>query len=335
MRRLRTAALAAAALLLVACRASSPGDGRGGSTPPPAEPPAAATELCVSSDCGTRTVLLDIPGAENLLFTPEGRLFVSGSENVYEVTRDGDGTWQATPLSAAECNFTGLAQIGQTLYANCFDGQLFAATLTGTPALAPIHDLGIAAANGLADGPDGELYVVNGPLSPSALPDPKILRVDLDPADPLAVLAQIDWLLTGDLTFPNGIQRRGRTLYFTQSETLDAAPGKLMQVEVQADGSAGEPVGIGFFDTILDDFGLAGDRFLLTDYAGGRIALMNADGDIEQETLPLSFDNPSSVKLGRPPLFGERDLVITETGVVGFPPTPGYGNLLSVFTPDA
>jgi hypothetical protein len=332
MRLARAAAAALAALALAACHASSSGNNAAGAAPP--TPPAAA-DLCVSSGCGTRTVLLEIPGAENLLFTPEGRLFVSGSENVYEVTRDASGVWQAAPLSASGCNFTGLAQIANTLYANCFDGQLYAATLTGTPALTPIHDLGLAAANGLTDGPDGELYAVNGPLSPSAFPDPKIVRIDLDPANPLAVLAQSDWLLTGDLTFPNGIQRSGRMLFFTQSETLDAAPGKLMQVEVLADGSAGEPAAIGYFDALLDDFGLAGERFLLTDYAGGRIALMNADGDIEQETLPLSFDNPSSVKLGRPPLFGERDLVITETGVVGFPPTPGYGNLLSVFTPDA
>jgi len=324
----RSAALATA-LLLTACGHGSTSVSPGNESPPATTPEA----LCVTTDCGTKTVLLDIPGAENTLFTPEGRLFVSGSENVYEITRD-DAGWRAVPLSATAGNFTGLAQIGNVLYANCFDGQLYAATLSALPQLMPVHALGLSAPNGLASGPDGELYVVNGPLSPSALPDPKIVRLRLEPGNPLAVSEQIDWLATGDLTFPNGIQRHGRTLYYTQSDTLGIAPGVLQSVEIQIDGSAGTPQVIGYYDTLLDDFGLAGESFLLTDYAGGRLALMNAAGDIEQESLPASFDNPSSVKLGRPPLFAAGELVITEKGVVGLPPTPGYGNVLSVLRPN-
>lgn len=327
---MRRCTVLATALLLTACghNSTSVSPDSGGS--PPATTPGA---LCVTTECGTKTVLLEIPGAENTLFTPDGRLFVSGSENVYEITRV-DDNWLATPISATACNFTGLARVGGTLYANCFDGQLYATMLTAQPQLAPIHDLGLSSPNGLTDGPDGELYVVNGPLSPSALPDPKIVRLRLEPGNPLAVDEQSDWMATGELTFPNGIQRRGRTLYYTQSDTLGIAPGVLQSVEIQTDGSAGEPQVIGYYDTLLDDFGLAGESFLLTNYAGGSLAIMNAAGEIEQESLPASFDNPSSVKLGQPPLFATGELVITEKGMVGLPPTPGYGNVLSVLRPN-
>lgn len=321
-----------AALLLLALSGlagchDSPSAGAGGDGVIPTP-----TTLCVSTECATKTVLLDIPGAENILFTPSGRLFVSGGENVYEITRP-DGVWRAMPLSAAACNFTGLAQIGNVLYANCFSGQLYAAQLTAQPQLSLIHELGISAANGLSSGPNGELYAVNGPVG-SALPDPKIVQLRLNPSNPLEVTEQVDWLATGELSFPNGIQRRNRTLYFTQSDVQDVAPGKLLGVEILADGSAGEPQTIGYFDAIPDDFGLAGDHFLLTDYAGGRLALMNAAGEIVQESQPASFNNPSAVKLGQPPLFSAGEILVTEKGVIGLPPTPGYGNVLSVLTPD-
>ena len=51
-------------------------------------------------------------------------------------------------------------------------------------------------------------------------------------------------------------------------------------------------------------------------------------------TAPLSFQLPSSVKVGRPPLFEPTDLVVTEKGVVGVSQTgPLFGNALSVYRP--
>lgn len=321
---MRLAAALWSVLLLAACHDSRPAGSNAGPVP---------EQLCVTTSCATRTVVLDIPSAENILFTSEGRLFVSGGENVYEISRPG-GNWLATPLSATNCNFTGMAQVGNTLYANCFSGELYAATLSAQPQLAPIHTLGLSSANGLSSGPDGELYAVNGPVGTAGLPDPKIVRLRLNPANPLEVVEQTDWLTTGELTFPNGIQRRGRTLYYTTGDALGIAPGVLMRVDVNGDGSASTPEVAGYFDAVLDDFGLAGDKFLLTDYAGGRVALMNAAGDIEQESLPASFDNPSAIKLGQPPLFAPGEILVTEKGVIGLPPTPGYGNVLSVLTPN-
>ena len=288
--------------------------------------------LCVSSSCGSKTKLLDIPSAENILFTPEGRLFVSGGTNVFEITRDAAG-WHANPLSATSGNFTGLAQIGNMLYANCFDGNLYAAALTATPALQPIHAMGLAAPNGLSPGPNGELYLVNGPLASSSLPSPKIVRLKLDPTNPLHVIEQTDWL-TASVSFPNGIQRRGNTLYFSDSNAVPPQLGLIKTVEILANGSAGVPQTIASFNGLRDDFSFVGDKILAVSYSNGQIFLIGADGQIQSQTNPLSFDNPSAVRQGQAPLFAANELLVTEKGVIGLPPTPGYGNVLSIFRPN-
>lgn len=287
------------------------------------------TTLCVSSGCGSKTKLLEIPSAENMLFTQEGRLFVSGGTNVFEITRDAAG-WHAKPLSSTSGNFTGLAQIGNVLYANCFDGNLYAALLTATPALQPIHATGLASPNGLSTGPSGELYIVNGPLASSALPDPKIVRLKLDPANPLHVLEQADWLTSG-LSYPNGIQRRGRTLFFSDSNAVPPQLGLIKTVEILADGSAGVPQIFASFNGLPDDFSFAGTQLLAVSYSNNQIFLIGAAGQIQSQTDPRSFDNPSQVRQGQPPLFAANELLITEKGIIGLPPTPGYGNALSVF----
>lgn len=287
--------------------------------------------LCVASSCGSKTQLVSIPGAENTLFTPEGRLFVSGSSNVYEITRN-DAGWHATPIYAGTCNFTGLAQRGDVLYAACFDGNLYAARLSDQPpALKAIHALGLHAPNGMTTGPDGALYIANGPLATSALPDPRIVRLRFDLADPMKVSEQSDWLTTG-LLGPNGLQRRGNTLLVSDSDpTAAVSLGQIKSVAIQPDGSAGKPQVLSSFQSIPDDFSVAGEDLLTAFYSNGQIALIGADGSVLSQTDLLSFQNPSSVKPGQPPLFAADDLVVTEKGVVGLPPTPGYGSMLSVF----
>ncbi|MGH8561119.1 MAG: hypothetical protein ACRES4_04080, partial [Nevskiales bacterium] len=211
-------------LLLSACSGSGADnpvstDGAGGSS-------VHAADLCVSNDCGEAIQLIAIPDAENILFAPDGRLFVTGGQNIYEIRKAADGSFSATPLSAQQCGFTGMAIRNGILYAVGCGNQLLAGALTAQPALEPIYQFeGMCIANGTALGPDGKIYVVDEPLLADPpqnclQPDPKIVRLTLDPADPLHITAQEVWvqgspnglLFLGQdnvLRFPNGMVRDG------------------------------------------------------------------------------------------------------------------------------
>ena len=63
-------------LPMVACE----GDG-------PAADGGSATPLCLNAACGARRQVVDLPQLENIAYTSGGRLFVSGQQNLYEITR--------------------------------------------------------------------------------------------------------------------------------------------------------------------------------------------------------------------------------------------------------
>lgn len=313
---------------LAACGGGGGGDdfdaggGAGGSS-------VRAADLCVNNDCGEAVQLLPIPDAENLLFGPGGRLFVSGGQNVYEIKKAMDGSFSATPLYDGQCGFTGLAIRNNILYAVGCANQLLAATLTAQPVLEIIYDFtGMCIANGASFGPDGKLYVVDEPLVSQAQPqncipgDPKIVRLTLDPADPFAIASQEVWVqgsptgllflgLDNVLRVPNGLIRDGNTFYGTDG-------GSVFSVELLPDGSAGDVTPLFFEPTAHDDLGLGGvDGLLVSDFFKGRIMLLSRHGELLQETMPLTFTAVSSVRLGQPPMFKPTDILVTDKGVIG------------------
>jgi hypothetical protein len=291
---------------------------------------------CMADICGTKTRLVDIPQAENILFTKDGRLLVSGGTNVFEIVRDDTAPsgYRGVPLYDGTDNFTGMAQIGNTLYAATFGGGLYAGQLSQSPLkLQPIHDLGIGSANGMATGPDGELYIANGPLAANVKPDPKIIRLRFDARNPLSIVEQTDWLTKG-LLIPNGLRRRGRTLYVTDASLYPFATGGIKSVRIRADGTPGKPQ---LFANVsispLDDMGFDGPDILAANIYGGALARVGRDGLVNAKTAPGRFDYPSSVAIGRPPLFDRRIWLVTEKGPLNGDPTSTNGNALSMFRP--
>ncbi|MGH8430106.1 MAG: hypothetical protein ACREUF_06855 [Solimonas sp.] len=301
-----------AAVMLAAC--SGGGD-------PAVEPALRAADLCVNSDCGERKVLLDIPGAENLSFSDDGRLFVSGGSRVFEIHRNADDSFRADSISPETCGYTGLATRQGYLYASCGDGRFWATKLDAAPQLHLIHTMsGMCIANGTALGADGRIYVVDEPLN-LCVPDPKIKRLTLDPADPMKVIAeevfvqgsalgQLHLGLDNVLRFPNGLQAEGSRFYGTDG-------GSIYHVDLLPDGSAGAVTPIFFEVDVHDDLGVAGDALLLANFLTGRITLLSKEGEVLQATAPGTFTFPSSVRLGRPPMFERTDILVTETGVLG------------------
>ena len=319
----RGVAVAAAALLVAGCS--------GGSDPRADGAEAESRPLCVTSACGQKTVLARVPDAENLLLTPDNRVFVSGGTNVFEVRGPVDDV-SLTPLFGGECNFTGLAQRGQVLYAICATTQqLYAAHLDPAPTLVPIHDLlGFGLPNGLETGPAGELYVTDGPVPATPqLPDPKIVVLQFDPADPMSVVSQSTWTTDG-LEFPNGLARIGNTLYVADARAVPPEPGAVRRIEIGADGTAGPTHTHYVHDGILDDLSVFGDGLLVSDFQNGTVFQLDADGNNIGGTDMGTFASASSVQFVGGAAPAGPGILVTEKGTLGDTESD-IGNVLSVF----
>lgn len=291
-----------------------------------------ARSLCLSNTCGRKTVLATMPGAEYLHFTPEGRLFASSDLNVFEVTRSGDD-WITTPIGVMDCGFAGLEQRGNVLYANGCN-QLFATELNDSPVLQPIHSYdGFQLANGLTSDPDGNLYAVNGPIASSGLVDAKVARLRFNPSNPFEVIEETVWAAEG-LEFPNGIDYFDGNMYISDSSVTQVQPGSVKIIPLNEDGSSGTIETLAIWPGILDDITVVdGAYILVSDYLTGMVGEISLDGDIVQTTLPLTFQNASSVLPGEPPMFNKTDVLVTEKGLLGDTFSP-IGNQLSVFKPN-
>lgn len=293
----------AAALGLAACV----DNGDDAAAPEPIEPAA----LCVNSQCGQARQIVDLPDLENLAFSADGRLFVSGQQNLYEIVRGAGGGYSARALLAGGSGCSGIAAGADYLYGLCQSGTQDLATLyvldlhrpDAAPELAFALS-GMTLPNGLVVGPDSDLYVTDGPIAAN----PKIVRLKLDPADPRRVLAQETWLDTFP-DYPNGLALRGRSLYTT---LYGPATGRIARIDIGADGTAGAAVTVDPRGSIMDDLNVAGDSLLATDWQQGRIFQLALDGSLLQQTDAGSFAQPSSVDVARPPLFDGRALLVTE-----------------------
>ncbi|WP_138517959.1 hypothetical protein [Limnobacter alexandrii] len=284
---------------------------------------------CFNNTCASLQELLTVPDAENMIFSNDGRLFVSGGQSVVEVVKNGDD-FAAQTVSSGVCNFTGLAIARNTLYANCGDGTLWAGALNKSPmTITPVFNYtGMALANGLTSSADGQtLYAVDGPLAATALPSPKIVKLAIAANNPLQVDNQTTWLdLAG--RFPNGIQRRGQLLYFTDSEIPNL--GRLNVVPIRTDGSAGMPLVLASLQSLPDDFSILSDGFAVTYFLTGQVIKLNFQGAQVDGFNPLTFSTGTSqVMQGRPPLFSSTDLLVTEKGILGEQSSP-IGNKLTV-----
>lgn len=269
---------------------------------------------CFEDACAEKVELATIGDAENLIFSSAGRLFVTGGQNVFEITKNSSGNFVSTVVSDASCNFTGLAILQSTLFAACFDGTLWAGSLTQTPMritrIATIA--GVNAGNGLVDGPDGSsLYLVNGPSGNT----PRIVKIVLNPLQITQVTSASDWLTTG-VSFPNGLQRRGSLLYFSDSDT--GSLGRIRSVPILSNGNPGTVALVASFNSLPDDFSFVGNDIAAAFYSSGQIARISLSTNQTTNATGMNrFENPSQVRVAQGPLFRSGDLLVTEKGVIG------------------
>ncbi len=270
------------------------------------------------------TVLQGIGDAENASFSEEGRLFVTGGANAYEIVRRGE-RYAAEPLYAGTCNFTGITVRARVLYATCAEGTdllnarplLLAAPITEHVALQVVHNfqkLGIP--NGIAFDPRGRLLVTD--FTPLA---GKIIALSLAADDPLRVTREEVW---HDMGHPlaNGLKVYEGNVYLTDLTDLKVIP-------IRPDGSAGKVKVLATRLGVLDDLHVDATGILVGDFYAGRIVSYSLQGKMLGQTSAL-FRSPSSITPGRPPLVPEGTLIVTEKGALG-ELTSDDGNRVSLF----
>lgn len=262
-----------------------------------------------------RPLVEGIATAENLLFTTDGRLFVSSDQGIFEIVHAGS-TYRSIARHRGEtCAFGGITEVAGTIYANCYDmnnsvSDLFAAKLSDAPEFRRIFRLpGFQLANGLTTDGAHSLFI-------AATLQGVLLRLQLSATDPFAI-ASLETLVADAGLFSNGIKYRDNALYWTNFTVVQT-------VDLRADGSVTPPVAIAGAFTFMDDLYVDESGILAADTLGGSIRSFSVRGFENGSTPAGSFDGPSSVlpaqgRLGLP----QDALVVTERN----------GGRVSVFTP--
>lgn len=251
---------------------------------------------------GKREVLVaNIPTAENLLFLSDGRLLVTGDKGLYLLSRSASGKVEAKNLKPSEpCAFGGLVEVGGVVYANCYDftkASIYATKL-GTLDFKPIAPLAnTLIANSLTT--DGRhLYV-------SATLQSKIVRLTIDPSNPLALTGQKDFVSGAAASaLPNGTKVHGDTLYWNDLFAIKA---------VGLDGR-GTPRTVATQLSLFDDLYVDKGGIIVCDYLANALRAYDLSGKKLGETKAV-FQAPSAVVPARGRLgLGQHDFVVTERG---------------------
>jgi len=260
-----------------------------------------------------RTVLhQQVNEAENLFFTEEGRLFVSGVEDIYEIERAADGTYTKTDHFDGDCVVEGIVRRQSYLYGVCWTLQpdlstrafLIAGELTDDPDFRIIAELDKdVVPNGMTVDPEGRVYVT---YTTSV---GQIVRLTF--AEPLALKSKELWV--SQLPNVNGIKYLDGALYVTLLS--EALMGQFVRIAVRADGSAGKPETLyERWFAVLDDVLPFEDGFVISDFLKGTLIFWSRERGAYAETPAGTFFGPTSLAQGKPPMFDERQLIVAEKG---------------------
>ncbi len=302
----------------------------------------------IVSGCGGDKELIveDVVDAESIVVTNAGRVFVSGSTNIYEVIKKQDGSYLKLKLfdRAQRCEVGGISLIqnGDYLYAHCTtshtkvkssESLLLAAKIVEPQpteydvdrnALHPSMEVEVVTTlknlllpAGMAVDGSGNLYLADTGKN-------AIFQITF--ATPTIVSSIEKWNQT-PIHSVSGLEWINNNLYYTAMKegSLIATLGYVTR---NPDGSAGQSSTV--YErayTVFDDITPFQQGIVITDYLKGSLIYWK-DGKVAAETARDSFLAPSAVAIGRSPLFSESDLLVTEKGVL-LDDNPSVGNRLS------
>lgn len=286
----------------------------------------ATAGLLFSLNTHAEVILSSIFSAENSLLTSNNRLFISGDHQMSEGYKS-NGVWLKKMVPAfnkngvqVNCDFLGLTEMRSTqkVYAVCADSvyipistkRLFVLDLKAENSA--FREVGTIAnatlLNGLTDDEQGNLYVAD-----SAILGPgKIIKLALNDSG-FTQSTALQYLLAK----PNGLKFDTLTnrLYASLDAVTLLGESQIARYDV-VNGQLQNGRKIFSRITFFDDFNLVKDGVVVADFLGGSVLhVQESTGKVLNQS---SFIGPSSVSIGKAPLFNNGDLIVTEklTGVV-------------------
>jgi hypothetical protein len=265
--------------------------------------------------------LNDIPRAENLLQTREGRIFITGFGALRELVRDpsAPGGWRAQVIPVAgasegapSCYYTGVTAYAHTLYTVCVEGVLktrsFLRALELKLAPAVLKDVAELKfdngfANGLTVDDSGRLYVAGfdffaaGAINTISLSAP-------------FVMAEMKTYQRFDKVAPNGLHWHKGRLFASLNPPFLLGESKLVSWATGPEGPHDQKLHYTVWG-VIDDFEPVAGGFLTAEFLLGRIRFIDEEGQVRHE---LKATMPTSVRLMRDEGGANSWMVTTQLG---------------------
>lgn len=243
--------------------------------------------------------LVNIHEAENIHFSSDNRLFVTGGRGLYEIISK-DKSYSALQLKA-QCSATGMAELQGWLFFPCTNlfepNELWAYQLsTGN-----LHNLGTlenyALANGMAALGETTLFLSNTDFFNGQGSIGK-LTLDFSAATPELVAIDSHWASAAEgLSSPNGLRLSGTRLYLSNNSALKT-------IELDDDANILSVNTLSAPNTAYYDD-------LEVEYAGGLLVTSFVEGVIYKisdncvSKTAAAFLGPSAVRLGQGAFSGK------------------------------
>lgn len=274
---------------------------------------------------GPNTILTkDIYDAENILFASNGRLFVSGGDNFYEIVNK----TSKVPLFDYKLQLYTLGIVEYQKYIITVDnkGTLWCSNDTIAAMNFSMRKLytipNVSLPNGMAIGKNDILYVADTAMN-HPIRGGQIVQIQFAYQHGVVVVLQchLNWLAAPAIKHPNGIRFKDDALLVTDTN-------RLLRIGIDTNN---RPTTV---DTVysqsviyLDDLNIINMRgheyVLVADYLYSTLIVLAYDGTVippkftfVNETQRMMFAAPSSLAQGQPPMFTDTDILVTNKGIV-------------------
>lgn len=292
--------------------------------------------LFIMTACSAKKdiIIKKLPDAENMAFSDDGRLFVTGGKSIYEVVRKSDGSYDKVSLYEGDAQFLGVVVSHGYIYANTMRGGLFGkkknyimgGRLDTKPVLKELYYLEDSSLlNGMAVDSAGRLYL--------CAMEGCIYQVIFSESNPLEVTA-VGKLVDKNLEAANGIKIKDNEIYITDNNftTLHC---NLRKITIDKSGNFIEMKTLVHKFGIFDDLVLYNEGILVTNFSGGALSYYDYNGKLLMEGGCADLSCPSSVVPVIGNLFpsGNGKLLVTEKGMLMEMNSP-FGNKLVLLAPE-